>query len=76
MDPSDRIAAAIDLAEGALLGTEGRRRIWTDEDYLVAILACLTGDGNRAVGTAYRGRTHRKLPTRRRPWFNREARPR
>lgn len=36
------------LAEGALLGTEPRRAIWTDADYLVAILATLTGDGDRA----------------------------
>ena len=38
---------AIEIAEGALLGTEPRRAIWTDTDYLVAVLAVLT-DGDRA----------------------------
>lgn len=39
---------AVRLAEGALLGTESRRGIWGDSDYLCAILAVLTGDGDRA----------------------------
>lgn len=42
------IAMAIDFAEGALLGTEPRRGIWRDSDYLVAILAILSVDGDRA----------------------------
>lgn len=44
----ERVMTAISLAEGALHGTEPRRAIWTDSDYLVAILAALTGNGDRA----------------------------
>lgn len=36
-----------DFVESALLGTERRRGIWTDRDYLIAALALLS-DGDRA----------------------------
>ncbi len=47
-DLAQRVGSAVELAEGALLGTEPRRAIWEDSDYLVAIIAVLTGDGGRA----------------------------
>lgn len=40
--------STIELIEGALDGTEPRRAIWTDADYLCAAYAQLTGDGVRA----------------------------
>jgi hypothetical protein len=43
-----RVDAAVAMAEGALNGTEPKRGIWDDRDYLCAILAVLTGDGDRA----------------------------
>lgn len=44
----NKIKNASDLIEKGLLGTEPRRRIWTDADYLCAALATLSGDGSRA----------------------------
>jgi hypothetical protein len=45
LEPGEGIEEAIDrviaMAEG--IGTEPRRAIWTDADYLVAILAIFTG---------------------------------
>ena len=43
-----RVDSAVAMAEGALNGTEPKRGIWDDRDYLCAILAVLTGDGDRA----------------------------
>jgi hypothetical protein len=54
-----RIDAAVEMIEAALLGTEGRRAIWDDRDYLVAALALLTGDGMRAREMALRPPTRR-----------------
>lgn len=51
-DLEDQIQRAAELAEGALLGTEGRRAIWTDTDYLVAVLSVLT-NADRARHAAY-----------------------
>ncbi len=44
---ADRIDQASELAEAALRRTDGRSRIWTDADYLCAVLALLM-DGDRA----------------------------
>lgn len=46
--PERRLEEIADLAEAALHATEPRRAIWTDADYLVAILAMASRDGDRA----------------------------
>lgn len=43
-----RVDEAVELVERALIGTERRRAIWTDADYLAATLALLTDDHKRA----------------------------
>lgn len=49
----ERIEHVQALIEGALLGTEGRRGVWTDRDYLVAVYAVLVGgDEARKLATA------------------------
>jgi hypothetical protein len=56
VDPAElaeRIEQAVVLSEGALIGTHGLRKVWTDADYLTAILAVLSGDGDRARRAAY-----------------------
>lgn len=57
-----RVEVAIALAEGALLGTEPKRDLWTDADYLCAILAALTGDGHRARRAAVAEHARRLEP--------------
>lgn len=46
-DSSERLEQIANLAEAALLGTEPRRAIWEDSDYLVAVLA-MASDSDRA----------------------------
>lgn len=67
-----RVDEAVALAEGALYGTDRKRGIWTDADYLTAILALLTEDADRAREASlaeFRRRTPEVLDGPRRcPW--------
>lgn len=67
--------------ESAILGTEGRRGVWTDRDYLVAVLTMLTGDGDRGRNAAVTAPFQLMVPnlkyvqdTGMRVWYEREDR--